>query len=210
MVGLFAQPEIVWCDPTVLVSLPKREIGCGLAEIIKHAAIADVALLDLLEARREAVRDLDPDVIADLVFRSVRIKAAIVGRDEREGGERRKLNFGHTFGHAVEKVTGAPHGQAVARGMALAARLSTDRGYLSASEMQRLIDLIAAYGLPTEIDGDPAALIDALAKDKKRSGDRIHFVLLEALGRAVVTPMAIADLETVLHLPLAEGSGTSP
>jgi 3-dehydroquinate synthase len=202
MVGLFAQPEAVWCDPTVLGSLPAREIGCGMAEIIKHAAIADAELFSLLEARRAAILDLDPDVITDLVYRSVHIKAAIVARDERESGERRKLNFGHTFGHAVEKVTGAPHGEAVARGMALAARLSCTIGHLGEADGRRLTALIEAYGLPTGIQGDPEPLIDALAKDKKRAGDQVHFVLLEALGRAVVAPVALTDLEALLRSPL--------
>lgn len=199
MVGLFAQPEAVWCDPTVLASLPAREIGCGMAEIIKHGAIADIGLIERLEAAREAALALDPDVMADLVYRSVEIKAAVVSRDERESGERRKLNFGHTFGHAVEKVTGAPHGEAVARGMALAARLSCRLGSLADADARRLIALIAAYGLPTGIAGDPEALIDALAKDKKRAGDRVHFVLLEALGRAVVQPIPLAVLEKEFH-----------
>lgn len=194
MVGLFAQPEAVWCDPTVLGSLPAREVGCGMAEIIKHGAIADLALLGRLEAEREAALALDPEVIADLVHRSVQIKAAVVARDERESGERRQLNFGHTFGHAVEKVTGAPHGEAVARGMALAARLSCTMGRLAEADARRLIDLIGAYGLPTGIDGEPEALMDALAKDKKRAGDQVHFVLLEALGRAVVRPIPLATL----------------
>lgn len=201
MVGLFAQPEAVWCDPTVLVSLPAREIACGMAEIIKHGAIADLDLIEGLEAECERAMALDPGVITELVERSVRIKAAVVARDERESGERRQLNFGHTFGHAVEKVTGAPHGEAVARGMALAARLSCRLELLTEAEARRLIDLIAAYGLPTGIDGDPEALIDALAKDKKRAGDRVHFVLLETLGRAVVRPIPLATLEEeVCHL----------
>ncbi|MEE4608567.1 MAG: 3-dehydroquinate synthase [Desulfobacteraceae bacterium] len=195
MVGLFAQPEAVWCDSTVLRSLPAREIGCGMAEIIKHGAIADLELIERLEAEREAALALDPDVIADLVHRSVQIKAAVVARDERESGERRQLNFGHTFGHAVEKVTGAPHGEAVARGMALAARLSCTLGLLTAADARRLLDLITAYGLPTGIDGEPEALMDALAKDKKRAGDQVHFVLLESLGRAVVRPIPLAALE---------------
>ncbi|HDI60920.1 MAG TPA: 3-dehydroquinate synthase [Desulfobacteraceae bacterium] len=195
MVGLFVQPEAVWCDPTVLASLPAREVGCGMAEIIKHGAIADLELIERLETQRDAALGLDPDVIADLVYRSLRIKAAVVARDERESGERRQLNFGHTFGHAVEKVTGAPHGEAVARGMALAARLSCTLGSLAGIDARRLIDLITAYGLPTGIAGEPEALIDALAKDKKRAGDQVHFVLLKALGRAVVRPIPLSILE---------------
>ncbi len=210
MVGLFAQPEAVWCDPTVLGSLPEREIGCGMAEIIKHAAIADAGLFGLLEARRDRALALDPDVITDLVYRSVRIKADVVARDEQESGERRKLNFGHTFGHAMEKVTGAPHGEAVARGMALAGRLSTEMGLLAEADVDRLAALIRAYRLPAAIAGAPDALVDAMAKDKKRAGDRVHFVLLETLGRAVVRPIPLARLEAALRSTAATESGRRP
>jgi 3-dehydroquinate synthase len=102
MVGVFNQPEFVVCDLAMLKTLPVREILCGYAEIIKHGAIADARMLDFLETHRDAALDLDQAIVAFLVYRSVEIKAGVVTRDERERGERRKLNFGHTFGHAIE------------------------------------------------------------------------------------------------------------
>jgi 3-dehydroquinate synthase len=199
IVGVFNQPERVVCDPSLLATLPPKALGCGFAEIIKHAAIADADLFAFLEHHRTAALALDPTAITRLVYDSVRIKSEIVNRDERESGERRKLNFGHTFGHAVEKVLGVPHGEAVSRGMAVAARLSVARGRLHPAACERLLALIRSYRLPVDIGGDREALIQALARDKKRDGEQIHFVLLEDLGRAVVEPVSIDELQDVLH-----------
>ncbi len=131
MVGMFNQPEFVICDPEVLQTLSERDRGCGLAEIVKHAAIADDGLFCYLEENVGEVLALSPPTVRRMVYDSVVIKSEIVNRDEKETGERRKLNFGHTFGHAVEKITGAPHGEAVSIGMMVAARLSARRGYLA-------------------------------------------------------------------------------
>jgi 3-dehydroquinate synthase len=199
MAGVFNQPEFVICDLDLLGTLPERDILCGFAEIIKHAAIIDRNLFAFLEDNGHRARELDRDVMAKLVFDSVRIKAAVVGRDEREAGERRKLNFGHTFGHAVEKVNGIPHGEAVALGMVVAAALSCRKGWLSREEVNRLEALIDSMGLPTRLDCDPKALFDAMKKDKKREGDAIHFVLLDGLGKAVVEKIDLAELEAAVH-----------
>jgi 3-dehydroquinate synthase len=131
MVGVFNQPEFVVCDMMLLKTLPFREIQCGFAEIIKHGAIADHRMLDFIENHRDAALDLESRIVEHLVYRSVEIKAGVVTRDEREKGERRKLNFGHTFGHAIEKLTGIPHGEAVGIGMVMAAALSVKKGLLS-------------------------------------------------------------------------------
>lgn len=195
MVGVFNQPEFVICDPAMLKSLPEREIRCGFAEIIKHGAIADAALLAFLESRREAALALDAAAIAHLVYRSVEIKAAVVARDEREHGERRKLNFGHTFGHAIEKLTGIPHGEAVGIGMVLAARLSVASGLLPAAAAGRIERIVEAYGLPTRPPVSRQALLSTLRKDKKREGDRIHFVFLDDPGRARVAAIGLDELD---------------
>lgn len=202
MVGVFNQPEFVICDPAVLKSLPEREIRCGFAEIIKHGAIADAALLTFLENRREAALGLDAAAIAHLVYRSVEIKAAVVARDEREHGQRRKLNFGHTFGHAIEKLTGIPHGEAVGIGMVLAVKLSVARGLLCAGDADRLERIVQAYGLPTRSPVTRTAMLAALRKDKKREGDRIHFVFLDGPGSACVAAVAFDELDR-----LAESAG---
>ena len=199
MVGLFHQPEFVICDLEVLKTLPPREISCGLAEIVKHAAIADADLFAFLEEQAESVLALDPEAIEKLVLRSVGIKSAIVSRDETEKGERRLLNFGHTFGHAIEKVSGISHGEAVSIGMVVAAALSVKKGLLTTKEERRLRDLLARLQLPNDFAFDPQKILNAATKDKKRAGDRIHFVLLAGIGDAVVEPIAIEELEEALY-----------
>ncbi|RPH88082.1 MAG: 3-dehydroquinate synthase, partial [Desulfobacteraceae bacterium] len=117
MIGTFNQPEFVLCDPHFLKTLPSREISCGLAEMVKTAAIDDQALFSFLEKNVQPTLRLDPQILETLVYRSLAIKAGIVTRDTREKGERRRLNFGHTLGHALEKVTGLSHGEAISLGM---------------------------------------------------------------------------------------------
>ena len=199
MVGLFHQPEFVICDPEILKTLPQKEISCGLAEIVKHAAIADADLFAYLEKHAEDILALDRQAIEKLVLASVRIKSSIVSRDETEKGERRLLNFGHTFGHAIEKVSGVAHGEAVSMGMVMASALSVKRGLLSAEEDQRLRVLLKKLKLPNGFEPRSQKIFDAVGKDKKRAGDRIHFVLLNGIGNAVVEQIAIEELKETLY-----------
>ena len=199
MVGLFHQPEFVICDLEVLKNLPAREISCGLAEIVKHAAIADADLFDYLEKHAESILALDREAIEKLVLRSVEIKSAIVNRDETEQGERRLLNFGHTFGHAIEKVSGVSHGEAVSMGMVMASALSVKKGRLSTQEDRRLHQLLKRLQLPDDFAASPPKILDAITKDKKRARERIHFILLAGMGNAVVEPIAIEELEEMLY-----------
>jgi len=199
MVGLFQQPEFVICDPEVLKTLPPRELSCGLAEIVKHAAIADADLFAYLEQHHEDILAMDCQAIEKLVRASVRIKSSIVRRDEAEKGERRLLNFGHTFGHAIEKATGAAHGEAISTGMVMASALSVKRGLLSAQQDRRLCGLLKKLKLPNGFASCPQSVFDAVTKDKKRAGDRIHFVLLNGIGRAVVEPITIEELKEAFY-----------
>jgi 3-dehydroquinate synthase len=199
MVGLFHQPEFVICDPELLKTLPQKEISCGLAEIVKHGAIADVDLFAYLEQHAEDILALDSQVIEKLVLASVRIKSSIVNRDETEKGERRLLNFGHTFGHAIEKVTGVAHGEAVSMGMVIASALSVKRGLLSAEEDQRLRVMLKNLKLPTRLEARPQKIFDAIGKDKKRAGSRIHFVLLNGIGHARVDQITLEELKDTLN-----------
>jgi 3-dehydroquinate synthase len=202
MVGVFSQPAFVICDPLVLKTLPPRELSSGFAEIVKHAAICDVAYFARLEEAADRVTALDADILEEIIHDSVAIKAAVVNRDETEKGERRKLNFGHTFGHAVEKTRGIPHGEAVSIGMMVAAALSLNRKMMTPSETDRLRRLLERFRLPTEIktdiESDRDSVLDAMARDKKRAGDEIYFVLLQGIGRAVVEKIAISELKKVL------------
>jgi 3-dehydroquinate synthase len=199
MVGVFSQPEFVICDMNLLKTLPEKELLCGFAEIVKHAVIADRDMFSYLEEHYEEALKLDFEVIESLVYNSLVIKSSIVSRDEREKGERRKLNFGHTFGHAIEKTMGFPHGEAVSVGMVVASELSTKRGYLPVEDAQRIGGLLQKLKLPTRLGLDGEEVLDAVRKDKKRKGDSIYFVLLHSLGNAVVEEISIKELEAVVN-----------
>jgi 3-dehydroquinate synthase len=197
MVGLFNQPEFVICDPAVLKTLSRADVANGLAEVVKHALIADKSAFEFIEANAAEILELSPGVIENLIHDAVRIKADIVERDELEKGERRKLNFGHTLGHAVESVTGMPHGEAVSVGMAAAAALSEKRGLITGDDAKRIVGLLESLGLPTVTTSDPKDLIAKLHKDKKRSGQVIHFILLKAIGMAVVEKIPLVEIERI-------------
>jgi len=203
MVGLFSQPELVLCDLGLLPTLSGEDIGCGLAEIVKHGAIADPDLFAFLEDNVRGTLQLDPAVTERLVADSVLIKSGIVNLDERESGQRRKLNFGHTFGHAVEKTTSAPHGEAVSQGMVLAGLLSVRRGLLAEAELQRLLSLLQKLNLPTGIDAPVEEMLRALSKDKKRQGESIRFVLLQSIGEAVVESIPLREIHRAAQEMLA-------
>ncbi len=197
IIGVFNQPEFVICDPAVLRTLDRSEISNGLAEIVKHALIADAEMFDFIEQNADGLLNLENDVIHKLVVRSVEIKSAIVNRDEKETGDRRKLNFGHTFGHAIEKVAGISHGKAVSIGMVMAAGISMETGYLSSDEFQRIVNLLQKLELPVRHDLDMAAIIDAIEKDKKRADSSIHFVLLNNIGEALVEQLPMSMLKDI-------------
>jgi len=190
MIGAFHQPRLVLADIDALKTLPERELRSGLAEVIKHGLIRDAAFFAWLEANIERLLARDADALAHAVLRSIEIKAEIVGQDERESGLRRVLNFGHTFGHAIETGLGYGvwlHGEAVAAGMAMAADLSSQLGYLSDADTARIRSLLQRAGLPTAAKGiAPARVQQLMGVDKKVKDGRIHFVLLEGLGAATI------------------------
>jgi len=194
MVGVFNQPQFVICDPNLLKTLPVREIRCGLAEVVKHAAIADAELFAYLEQNHTRALALGNEVIEKMVHASVVIKSNIVNKDETEKGERRKLNFGHTFGHAVEKIAGLPHGEAISIGMMLAATVSEMKGRITSVAVQRMEALLEKLGLPTQLKIDRQRLFGALRKDKKRNRHKINFVLLNDIGDAVVEEIDLKEL----------------
>jgi 3-dehydroquinate synthase len=199
LIGTFRQPEFVLCDMEMLRSLPATEISCGLAEIVKHAVIADPKMFEYLEREWENALNLDPIVIEKLVHDSVIIKAGVVSRDETERGERRVLNFGHTIGHAIENVCLLSHGEAVSIGMAAAARFAEHLGMFPKSEVNRLISLLKRLKLPTSVpSADWDSVQDAIRRDKKREAEAIHFVLPTAIGRVVVRSIPLAEILTLL------------
>jgi 3-dehydroquinate synthase len=186
LLGSFHQPAGVFIDCAFLGTLPEEQIRSGLAEVIKYGVIEDPALLDEIEAAAGAGRLRDPAFLARIVEASCRIKKGFVEIDERDRGVRRMLNFGHTVGHAVEAASGysLSHGEAVAIGMAAAARISERMRHLPAGDVRRIESVIRAVGLPDRLPGnlDPEEILSRMAFDKKKEGDAIHFVLLRKPG----------------------------
>ena len=179
-------------------TLPAEEFHSGFAEIVKHGAIADDQLFAYLERNWARALAHDFEVIEKVVHESVIIKSTIVDRDATEQGERRKLNFGHTLGHAIEKVLQISHGEAVSAGMVLASRLSEKNGYLQVEDTARLSSLLEKFNLPVQLDFDRQSVIEAVGKDKKREGQSLKFVLLKRIGEAVVEEISIHDIEDLL------------
>jgi len=198
MIGAFHQPRAVFADTSTLLTLPLRELRAGLAEVIKHGAMASAALFAFLESDMQGLLARDADALTKVIEDSVLIKSDIVGADERESGERALLNFGHTFGHAIEKGLGFGtwlHGEAVACGMVLAAKLSLHLGLLHALEVERIEALVVRAGLPTvPPDFTPATWIDLMSSDKKSRAGEMRFVVLEGIGRARMTTLDQAQL----------------
>ncbi len=194
MIGAFYQPERVVCDLDTLATLPARELSAGLAEVIKYGPIADMTFLDWIESHLNELLARDPQALAHVVKRSCEIKAWVVGQDEREAGLRAILNFGHTFGHAIEAGLGYGewlHGEAVGCGMVLAAHLSQRLGLVDLPFVQRLTRLIGAAGLPVrapvlDASDNVGRYLDLMRIDKKSEGGEVRFVLLDGPGRALV------------------------
>ncbi len=203
LVGAFHQPRAVVIDTDTLATLPDREYRAGLAEVIKYGAIGDRAFFEWLETHASALNARDNAALAEAIATSCRHKAAVVARDEHEHGDRALLNFGHTFGHALETETGYGtllHGEAVAIGMLLAARLSADLGRASHADADRLSTLLRAFGLPVAPPPcDPARLIQHMQLDKKNLGGRLRLILWRGVGQAeIVADVDQAAIDNVL------------
>ncbi len=210
LVGAFHPPRAVVVDTTALRTLPPRELRAGLAEVVKYGAIFDAGFIDWLQAHAQALLDGDDAALAEAVARSCQYKADIVARDPYEHGERALLNFGHTFGHAIEAEQGYAggggdalnHGEAVAVGMVLAARLSTRFCHAPAADAQRLEALLRRFGLPTTIPAglDPQALLARMRLDKKADANGLRFILWSHAGLAkVVSGVSDEDVLAVLR-----------
>ncbi|MEO5346072.1 MAG: 3-dehydroquinate synthase [Magnetococcus sp. YQC-9] len=204
LIGAFHQPRLVLMDIDTLSTLPKPEWLAGLAEVIKYGVLWDRELFETIETRLETILSGDIELLSEILYRSCAIKAEIVAGDEREQGRRALLNLGHTFGHAIEALTGFDqwlHGEAVAAGMVVAARLAVRIGLCPEEEGVRIAALIERVGLPVRLPSYPVeAYIEAMGHDKKVEAGRIRFVLPERIGRAVVWDPVIepVDLEAAL------------
>ena len=198
LIGTFHQPQQVVIDLATLATLPAREYAAGLAEIIKYGLIRDAVFFAWLIDNVEALKSRDAAALAFAIERSCAIKAAVVAADEREGGVRAHLNFGHTFGHAIERIQGYGdwlHGEAVAAGMVLATRLSVLRGALDSKVVDQLTAFNLAVGLPVSPPADitPQAMLEAMGSDKKVSGGKVRYIVLSHLGEAVVAENVTDD-----------------
>ena len=208
MIGAFYQPQLVVCDLATLDTLPARELSAGLAEIIKYGPIADMDFMGWLEAHMDALLARDRTALAHSVRRSCEIKAWVVGQDERESGLRAILNFGHTFGHAIESGLGYGewlHGEAVGCGMVMAAHLSQRLGLVDMAFVQRLTALVARAGLPVrgpvlDAADNAGRYLELMRVDKKSEAGEIRFVLIDGPGKAVVRPAPDSLVREVIDL----------
>jgi 3-dehydroquinate synthase len=196
LVGAFHQPRLVVADVGALATLPEREFASGLAEVVKHAMIADAGLFRYLEEHAERIQAREPEVLRFIVGRNCAIKAAVVEEDERETGRRAILNFGHTVGHAIEAALAygtVTHGEAVARGMVVAAALSVRRGLCAPADAARLATLLRRFGLLAAPPPPLEALKHYLLRDKKRRDETLQFVLTPGIGSVTLAPLSSLD-----------------
>ncbi|MBM4149319.1 MAG: 3-dehydroquinate synthase [Lentisphaerae bacterium] len=213
LVGAFHQPVEVCIDLDTLKTLPEREYRSGLAEVVKYGVIWDGAFLDRLEAESGTMLRRDPAMLEDVVARCCRIKADIVGLDEQESGVRAILNFGHTFGHAIENVAGYGamlHGEAVSAGMALALDLSVELRGFSAGDRDRVVGLLDSFGLPTKAPPglEWGRVRKAMAVDKKARASLPRFVLVDRMGQAVFgCEVPEGSIEKAFRASAAPGPG---
>jgi 3-dehydroquinate synthase len=199
IIGTFSHPELVLLDFSLLKTLPQEEIVSGTAEIVKSAVIGSPHLFSYLEKKSSRLCAFENDVTDQAVSESIKIKSKVVNADEKEKGMRRILNFGHTFGHAIENVYGFSHGKAVSLGMVIAIKISMSRGLLAESEASRILSLFKKLNLPTHFPLKKGALLRAIRGDKKRQGDSIYFVYLSGLGEPRVEKVSYKKLEGNFH-----------
>lgn len=192
--GIIRQPEFVICDPAMLATLPDDEFLSGLAEMIKTAIIGDRELFELIDLHYDKVMKRDTELLEILVSRSVSFKAAVVSEDENEKGLRRILNFGHTFGHAIELERSVKHGFAVAAGMRFAAAFSYELGLCSQEDMGRIIRILNKFGLPEHHDIPVGKMEQLILHDKKKAGEDIYFVFTCGIGNATYRKVPVGEV----------------
>ena len=178
----------------MLQTLPEQEYLSGLAELIKTAIIGDKELFDLIERSVDQIQSRNPQLLTELVARSVKFKGEVVSKDEMEKGLRRILNFGHTFGHAIEMQKGIKHGFAVASGMELATEFSFEKGLINPEEKIRIITMLEKFKLVDKLDISSSQIETLILHDKKKSGDEIHFVFTRGIGKALIEKVPVTDV----------------
>jgi 3-dehydroquinate synthase len=194
ILGNIRQPEFVICDPSMLATLSEQEYLSGLAELIKTAIIGDKDLFEFIEKSHDEIMARDTGLLSTLIAMSVRFKAAVVSEDERETGLRRILNFGHTYGHAIEMQLSVKHGFAVASGMELAAEFSTEKGYLDKEEKDRILKMLKRFNLLEHHNLTDENIEQLILHDKKKTGTNISFVFTEGIGKAFVNKVPVNEI----------------
>ena len=196
MVGLIRQPSFLLYDYSLLKTLPRQEWINGFAEIIKHAAIQDAPMFKTLEQHKLADFKKDTVLLNKLVTKNALLKSRIVVEDEFEQGNRKLLNYGHTLGHAIENDYSLPHGFAIAIGMVVAAHISEQ--YTGFTATEKLVRVIKQYGLPTFLQFNARKALQNMQKDKKRIRKELHYILLQKIGKAVIQPVTIEEIEPII------------
>ena len=202
MVGAFHQPRLVYMNMATLQSLPEREFGCGMGEILKTGLICDKDFFDFVCANYKIIRTMDPEMLAVMIRKCCAIKAGVVERDPKEQGERALLNLGHTIGHAVEKLMNFNllHGQCVGIGLVAAAAISRERGLLTNGEYEQICHSLKLYGLPLYVEGlSPMDILAATKKDKKMEQGQIKFILMDGLGKSFIDK-TVTDQELLVGI----------
>lgn len=200
MIGTFQQPEFILIDLDFLKTLPQNEFIGGMTEVIKHACILNPAYFELLESNAEKIMEQDSDLVYKVVMESVKIKTRIVEADERESGLRKMLNYGHTFGHAIEKVKGISHGEAVSLGIITVNKIALACNRLHENEAIRVSNLLAKFGLPTNMKNiDYRELRHIVLKDKKRTISGLDLILLNKIGNAEIVTLSTDEIDALFH-----------
>lgn len=204
MAGVINQPEFVICDNEMLGTLPDDEYINGMAELVKTACLDNSGLFDFISENRERLLKRDSHAVSEAVYMSVKFKAKIVEEDEKEESIRRILNFGHTLGHAVEKVRGAKHGFAVSAGIGFSLEFSKHLGMIDTGTVNEIKGMLKYFGLPVSLgevanESDLHEIIEAVESDKKKGGDKINFILLEGTGRSVIKSINNEDLKEFIY-----------
>ena len=194
MIGTIRQPEFVICDPAMLQTLSNEEYLSGLSEMIKTAVIGDMELFELIESRSDDILSRNSHLLTMLVAKSVRLKGSVVSEDEKETGLRRILNFGHTYGHAIELQKAVKHGFAIAAGMEIAIDFSFEKGYISKDERKRIINLLKRFKLIGDLKLTDDQMQNLVVHDKKKSGQYIFFVFTRGIGKAIVEKVPVGDI----------------
>ena len=206
LIGAFYQPRLVLIDVGALASLPRRELVAGMAEVIKYGIIEDAGFFDLLEQKLDSLLSLNRQLLTQVIARCCAIKVRVVEKDERENDYRAVLNFGHTVGHALEAATKYErflHGEAVAIGMANAAKISMKRGFCDSTTVQRVTTLISKAGLPVAVPADVSAqsLIDSMEIDKKSTDGKIKYVMCTGIGKARFHSLTAEEIAAIVCAP---------